>query len=61
MYYIYDVRKPNEPFMFHDQDAGTQNPAIFDTEEKAMKMCEIMNFCIQSTTYKVGKTYNHRA
>jgi len=43
MYYIYDVKYPNRPYEFQDQDKGIQEPAIFDTKDKADKMCEMMN------------------
>ena len=55
MYYIYETRHPEEPYMFQDQDRGIVEPAIFDTEEKANKMCEMMNAVAHVSTFKVAK------
>lgn len=47
MYYIYDVTKPDLPYEFND------GPAIFDTMEKASKLCEMMNCVIHDRNFTV--------
>ena len=54
-YGIFDSR-PNhnlKPFLFQDQDKGTQEYAIFDDKEKAEKMAFMMNSISTLTTYVV--------
>ena len=57
MYYIYEIRRPREPYMFQDQEQGIQEPAIFKTEEEANMMCEKMNAIAHVSTFKVSKMY----
>lgn len=45
---MYDIRFQNQPFIFQDQDKGTQEA---DSEEKAMKMCDMLNAVIHSATF----------
>lgn len=55
MYYIYDIRFPSKPYIFEDQDKGTQEPAIFDDKEKAIRMCNMMNAVTSLTTFAIAK------
>ena len=55
MYYIYEVNQPNEPFIFHDQDKGLDEPAVFKTEAQANAMCKIMNAVVHIKEFKVAK------
>ena len=58
MYYIYEIRYPQEPYVFQDQDKGIVEPAIFDTKEKADEMCKMMNAIAHVSTFKVSKMPN---
>ena len=52
-YAIFDTCEPTTPFVFHDQDKGTQEPAIFETRSKADRMAHMMNFVIKDKTFIV--------
>ena len=63
MYYICDVRRPDEPFLFSKDDV-TLTPAVYADKAKAEEMCQKMNEmeerhkkmypnCIMSTRYEV--------
>ena len=47
MYCIYNVKEPDVPYDFDD------GPAIFDTAEKANKMCKMMNVVIHDKNFAV--------
>lgn len=52
MYYICDIRKPNEPFLFAVGD-GKYAPAIYANKSHAEKDCEQMNRISTLTRYEV--------
>lgn len=51
MYYIYNVKTPNETFVF-----PSNRPAIFEDEdkEKAKTMCDLANLMSNTEKYAVG-------
>jgi hypothetical protein len=51
MYYIYEVGKPNEPYVFSEPN----EPAIFKTETQANAMCKMMNAVASTKEFKVAK------
>jgi hypothetical protein len=53
MYAIFDTCDLSRPFVFQDQDKGTQEPAIFESQSKADQMAHIMNSVIKDHTFIV--------
>jgi hypothetical protein len=53
MYGIFDTCDLSRPFIFQDQDKGTQEPAIFESRSKADRMAHMMNFVIKDKTFIV--------
>lgn len=52
-YAIFDTCDLHRPFVFQDQDKGTQEPAIFESQSKADQMAHIMNSVIKDRSYVV--------
>ena len=42
-YCVYNTRYPQYPEEFQDQEAGTQTPAVYNTEAEAKAVCEWLN------------------
>lgn len=42
-YCVYNTQYPQYPEEFQDQDAGTQTPAVYNTEAEANAVCEWLN------------------
>lgn len=54
MYYICDVRKPSEPFMFFDEyERGGLVPAVYEDKAEAEKICDKMNQYTKLTQFDV--------
>lgn len=52
MYYICDIRKPNEPFWFAVGN-GKFEPAVYTDKAEAEKDCKWMNSITTLTRYEV--------
>lgn len=54
-YGIFDSRPKHnlKPFVFQNEGSFKQEPAIFDSKEKAEQMAEMMNAITSITTYVV--------
>ena len=50
---IFDTCDLSSPFVFHDQDKGTHEPAVFESRSKADWMAHIMNSVIKDRTFIV--------
>lgn len=53
MYYICDLRKPNEPFLFFDEIDGKVVPATYADASEAEKICNKMNRTSTLTQFAV--------
>ena len=53
MYYICDIRKPNEPFMFFDEYERCVVPAVYEDKAEAEKICDKMNQHTKLTQFDV--------
>ena len=42
-YCVYNTRYPQYPEEFQDQEAGTQTPAVYNTEAEANAVCKWLN------------------
>lgn len=52
-YYICDVRRPNEPFLFTAEHDGKFIPAIYEDKSEAEEICHEMNLTTDRTRYEV--------
>ena len=52
-YAIFDTCDLSSPFVFQDQDKGTQEPAIFESQLKADQMAHMMNSVIKDRSFVV--------